>query len=117
MGTAQGEPKTPVSGTVRLRADGVGLTLSGDLDLHSAPVLRDLVPLLLTNCRRNGTTEAQIDCTDLALCDSSGLTALIQAHQAAQDEHIRLVLTDRPGNLDHILDLAGLSRMFEPEKQ
>jgi anti-sigma B factor antagonist len=113
MGQAEDGPQTPVAGTVRLRPDGVGLVLSGDFDLRSAPRLLDLLPRLLGNCLAAGAGQAEIDCAALTLCDSSGLTALIRAHQAAQDADISLVLTDRPGQLAHLLDLAGLSRMFE----
>jgi anti-anti-sigma factor len=113
MGKAEDGPQAPVAGTVRLRPDGLGLVLSGDLDLHSAPALLDLLPRLLGNCRAEGAERAEIDCADLALCDSSGLTALIRAHQAAREAAVGLVLLDRPGQLDHLLDLAGLSRMFE----
>jgi anti-sigma B factor antagonist len=113
MGKAGDEPQTPVAGTVRLRPDGVGLVVSGDFDLHSAPALLDQLPRLLGNCRDKGLGQAEIDCAGLTLCDSSGLTALIRAHQAAQQADISLVLIDQPGQLTHLLDLAGLSRMFE----
>jgi anti-sigma B factor antagonist len=113
MGKADDEPKAPVTGTVRLRPDGVGLVLSGDLDLHSAPALLDLLPRLLGNCREQGVNRAEIDCAGLTLCDSSGLTAFIRAHQAAHAADVRLILVDRPGQLTNLLDLAGLSQMFE----
>ena len=113
MGKADEEPKSPVAGMVRLRPDGVGLVLSGDLDLHSAPALLDLLPRLLGNCRQRNATRAEIDCAGLTLCDSSGLTAFIRAHQAAREAGISLVLIDRPAQLTNLLDLAGLSRMFE----
>ena len=113
MGKAGDEPKTPMEGMVLLRPDGVSVALSGDLDLHSAPALLDLLPALLRNCHQKGATRAEINCADLTLCDSSGLTALIRAHQAMQDAGIRLMLTDRPDHLRNLLDLAGLDQMFE----
>ena len=115
-GKAGDEPKTPMAGMVLLREDGVSLAVSGDFDLHSAPALLDLLPTLLRNCRQNGATRAEINCADLTLCDSSGLTALIRAYQAAQDANIRLVLADQPDHLTNLLDLAGLNRMFEQEE-
>ena len=116
MGKAEDGPQSPVAGMVRPRSDGLGLVLSGDFDLHSAPALLDLVPRLLENCRREGVVRAEIDCSGLTLCDSTGLTAFIRAHQAAREAGVRLVLIDRPAQLTNLLDLAGLARMFEQER-
>lgn len=117
MGMSADDPKTPITGTVRLRADGLGVELSGDFDLRSAPVLLDLLPRMLRNCRERGATRVEIDCVELTLCDSSGLTALIRAHQAAREAEVRVVLIDRPDHLGNLLDLAGLSEMFDQEKR
>jgi anti-sigma B factor antagonist len=113
LGVTENEEADPVAGVVRLTEDGMGAELSGDLDLHTAPALLDLLPRLLDNCRQAGAERMEIRCADLVFCDSSGLAALIRAQQAASEARIRLVLTARPAHLDNLLDLAGLTPLFE----
>ncbi|KKJ93443.1 STAS domain-containing protein [Micromonospora sp. HK10] len=62
----------------RLDAARARLRLSGELDFESAPDLLAAAAEL----RREGYQELVLDFTDVALCDSSGLSALVRIHRA-----------------------------------
>src|SRR5690349_14539275 len=92
----------------RLRADVVyepghiELRLHGDLDLEGAEVLRSL------------TTEyehvAVIDLRDVDTIDSSGRSALAQAHTRARCSGVRLTLVPPRESVGRIFEWTGLDR-------
>jgi stage II sporulation protein AA (anti-sigma F factor antagonist) len=63
-----------------LSGDRWRLILRGELDLASAPLLE----ARLGEAERSGVTHVELDLSDLEFIDSTGLTVLIRAHQAAE---------------------------------
>ncbi len=100
---------------VRVIAHGTRLRLHGDLDLDTAPVFLDVVAARLTECSQHAVTALQIDCADLDFCDSSGLAALIMAHQRAEAAGVRLDLAAQPEHLRRLFQLCGLGTLFPAE--
>jgi anti-anti-sigma factor len=53
------------------------LTLAGEIDIHTAPLVRESVE----QCLRDGIRTIDIDLTAVAFCDCSGLNAFLHASQ------------------------------------
>ena len=53
-----------------------------------------------------------LDVTDVRFIDSAGLTLLVAARLNLLDQSARLELRNIPANMQHLLDLAGLSDYF-----
>ena len=85
----------------------VVMTVATEVDVTTAPQLH---AALLTACSTGPTVV--VDMSQTAFCDSSGLTALIQAHQRAQANggEVRLVITT-PQVLS-TFTVTGADRMF-----
>jgi anti-sigma B factor antagonist len=89
---------------VESRADerATTLTVSGQLDLLSSPVLERAL--------LDADTELIIvDLRGLEFMDSSGLHVLVQAHQRLHDAGRRLALVRASANVQRLFDLTGLS--------
>jgi anti-anti-sigma factor len=67
--------------------DGTRLTLTGDLDLATAPVLRDRL-----NQARAERRDVRLDLSKLGFVDCAGMTALIEAVNDARTNGLRLDL-------------------------
>jgi anti-sigma B factor antagonist len=99
----------PVTGVTIWRGCAV-VHLTGELDLHNAPLLqRTLVDLAEGGCRR-----VVVDATHLSFCDSVGLGVLIDAFKtmhacggelrlAAPDRHVRATL-----RMTGLLEILGV---------
>jgi anti-sigma B factor antagonist len=77
---------------------------TGELDLASAPLLRACFENELASGRRYG----RLDLVDIAFVDSTGLTAVVDAHHDFLAAHGMLVVTGvspRVGRLIHVLGL------------
>lgn len=94
------------------RGNGVTtLTLTGELDLASAPALFDAVAGL-----RPLTTDLVIDLAAVTFIDSSGLRALLAAREAAADDRgTRVKLTGSTRSVSRLLELSGTAPMFDVE--
>ena len=53
-----------------------------------------------------------LDLTALTYCDSTGLTALLTAHQRAQATGVPLALAGTNADLRHIFSIVGLDQIF-----
>jgi anti-sigma B factor antagonist len=85
------------------------ITVSGELDVATAPVLREA---FLTLLNRDEVPDVTVDGSGVSFCDSSGLAVLLMGARRWAAEEKRLVL--RPSRtLGRILDLAGVRRAFE----
>lgn len=91
-------PPAPRRGTLTV-------TVAGDLDYETSDDLLEEVRALLT--RSPETAEILLDCSQLTLCDSMGLSALLQLRRDADLAGCRLVLDHRPLLLDRLLELTG----------
>jgi anti-anti-sigma factor len=95
-------PGFPVRG-----ADGVSIVeLSGDLDLASAPGLREQLLGLL----RPGASRLVLDLSKVTFCDASGLAVLVGASHRARvlGGFLRLAAVSPPA--DRVLHITGLHR-------
>lgn len=111
----EAQPRTPVEATpARLdirRIDhplGAVLTLAGELDLATAPVLQGRLDAVL----RGGATVV-IDLSRLRFIDSSGLGMLVAAEAELRDSGGQLVLVRGPQAVHRPFELTGLDSHFE----
>ncbi|MFF4548135.1 STAS domain-containing protein [Streptomyces sp. NPDC001435] len=79
------------------------ITLSGEIDLESAP----LVCVSLERCLRDGIRTVDVDLTPVTFCDCSGLNAFLHASQQTTVAGGTLRLHHPPAMLARILDLTG----------
>jgi len=77
-----GEPE-PFSHQFEFESGRTVLRLSGDLDMAAAPTLKTV----LHELQHGGAQEVIVDLRGLSFLDSMGLSALMEAHGAAQDGH------------------------------
>ncbi|MDF3145214.1 STAS domain-containing protein [Streptomyces sp. T21Q-yed] len=78
------------------------ITLSGEIDLESAPLVLES----LERCLRDGIRTIDIDLTPVTFCDCSGLNAFLHAAQQTTVAGGTLRLHHPPTTLARILDLA-----------
>ncbi|MFB6892116.1 STAS domain-containing protein [Kitasatospora sp. NPDC056327] len=105
-----GHPGPDPGLTTRTRpwAGGTLLTLCGELDLDTVPVLRAALDPALAG--PGGTV--LIDCADLSFCDSTGLSALLEAAGRATACGGRLELVRPRPLVRRVLELTGATDAF-----
>jgi anti-sigma B factor antagonist len=94
--------------TVR-EQDRVTVRLEGELDMLQAPEVSDT----LTELVDSGVKDILVDLTELRFLDSSGLSALLGAHQAAEAQGGRLVLQSPNERIVRLVTITGLGDVFE----
>lgn len=82
------------------------LTVSGELDHHTAPRLRVALDEL------PAAEGVVLDLTELAYCDSSGITVLVSAQQRAEHTDSALALVGLDPDLAHHFRIIGLGDFF-----
>jgi len=93
----------------RLDAGCARLRLSGELDFDTAPELVAATAEL----RRDGYQELLFDLSGLTLCDSSGLSAFLTAHQGGV---VTIRLRGVGPQLRQLLDRTGLTELLAVER-
>jgi anti-sigma B factor antagonist len=89
-------------------ATGSTLAIRGDLDAAAAPdVLKEIEGVTLDRGQL-----LVVDLFGLTFCDSSGITALIAAHNVAEAAHADIALVAVPAQLTRTLGLIGLTGFF-----
>jgi len=83
---------------------GVVLKLTGELDLDTAPILYSR----LEDIVGRGRWRIVVDASDLSFCDSTGLSALLAAHQACTSAGGFLRLAAPDDLLVRLLAVVGL---------
>jgi anti-anti-sigma factor len=97
------EVSVDVSGTV------VHLTLAGDLDISSAPLVEARISEI-----RPLRARLVVDVSELLFVDSSGLRALTAArHAAVEDVGLPVTLVGCRDSLRRLLEMTGLIEAFE----
>ncbi|GLP71023.1 hypothetical protein TUSST3_76430 [Streptomyces sp. TUS-ST3] len=79
------------------------ITLAGEIDLESAPLVR----ASLEECLRDGVRSIDVDLTPVVFCDCSGLNEFLLAAQQTTAVGGTLRLHHPPLMLARILDLVG----------
>ncbi|MET8912367.1 STAS domain-containing protein [Micromonospora sp. NPDC004551] len=89
----------------RLDAGRARLRLTGELDFDTAPELIAAAAEL----RRDGCQELLLDFAEVALCDSSGLSALVVIHRAGAGP---VRLSALSPQIRQLLDRTGLAELL-----
>ncbi len=103
-------PDRAVGLTTRARpwARGTVLVLHGELDLDSVAGLREA----LDHALAAPGTVVLIDCGDLAFCDSTGLSELLDAAVRAREQGSRIELARPRPVVRRVLELTGATDAF-----
>ncbi|MFI7382192.1 STAS domain-containing protein [Streptomyces sp. NPDC049813] len=99
---------TDLSVTTRILPAGAAIEVSGDLDHHTAPRIRGVLPTLPLGHGQ----QLLVDLGALTFCDSSGITALIAARNHAMAAGATLALVAVPDRVRRIFTMVGLDRVF-----
>ena len=90
-------------GALQITTSPAGLHLRGEIDAHSVTVLvGHLDPL------PGSAGDVVIDLSGVGFVDSSGLRVLVEAHQRAEAEARRLVLSGSSRQVLRLLEISGL---------
>jgi anti-sigma B factor antagonist len=100
-------PDLPVPGGLVVQTstedDLTVLTLAGELDLASTPILERE----LESVESSGAKQILIDLTNVGFMDSTGLQALLRARErATTDEQIQLMLRRGPHQVQRVFELT-----------
>ncbi|MFF3610668.1 STAS domain-containing protein [Streptomyces sp. NPDC002580] len=87
----------------RDRGKRVLITLTGEIDLESAPLVRTA----LARCLSDGIRTIDVDLTPVTFCDCTGLNVFLHAAQRTTEAGGTLRLHHPPPVLGLILDLTG----------
>jgi anti-anti-sigma factor len=87
---------------------GVVLTLGGELDLATVPVLQERLDHAM-----RGEAAVVIDLSRLRFIDSSGLALLVRAERHLRDSGVQLVLVRGPRAVHRVFALTSLDSHFE----
>ncbi|WP_327721821.1 STAS domain-containing protein [Streptomyces sp. NBC_00490] len=79
------------------------ITLAGEIDRESAPLVRTS----LARCLQDGIRTVDVDLTPVTFCDCSGLNVFLDAAQKTAEAGGTLRLHHPPPILGRILDLTG----------
>ena len=93
---------------VRHLGTSVEITISGELDLATAPTMRSTIADVL----RARPEIAVVDLRDVGFIDSSGIHALLASRRHAIAAGTRLVILRPAGPADQALALSGLDSLF-----
>jgi len=94
--------------TVTAGADCAVLRIGGEIDVYSAPQLRDCIIAL----RADGIRHIIADLREVDFMDSTGLGALVGGLKRLREQDGSLQLVTGPGRISHLLRLTGLDRIF-----
>jgi len=85
--------------------DGVlRIVVTGEIDLDTADTLHDAVLAAIARAR---PAEVVVDLAQVTLCDSTGIDALLRAHDAAHAQAVDLVVINPRGVVRRALDVTG----------
>src|SRR5690242_19583387 len=79
------------------------ITLAGEIDLESAPLVR----AALARCLSDGIRVIDVDLTPVTFCDCSGLNSFLYAAQKTTAAGGILLLHNPTRTLNRIVDLTG----------
>jgi anti-anti-sigma factor len=92
---------------VDVRSDGGAtvIAITGELDLATSPALEEA----LERAFGADVELVVLDLRELEFMDSTGLSVLVKAHQAAELAHHKLALVKGPPQVQRLLNLTGVA--------
>jgi anti-sigma B factor antagonist len=89
----------------RWRGDTDVLTVGGEVDLATAPLMRESLRPVIAD----GTGPAVVDLSEVPFMDSSGVHVLVESQRSLMSQNRRLAIVCRPhGQIHRLLALVGL---------
>ncbi|MFJ4822843.1 STAS domain-containing protein [Streptomyces bacillaris] len=86
------------------------LRLAGDLDYDTSGELVARAAERLA--ARPELDDLYLDCAGLGMCDSMGVSALLQVHRDTAARRVRLHVEEAPPFLDRIMRITGIDHLF-----
>ena len=102
----------PFSASVESRNAVIRIALTGELDLASAPVLKDL----LSQAEGDGSAAIMLDLRGVTFIDSTGLHAFVRARKRAQENGHRLILVGANEQARKLFELTGTESLLDGEE-
>ncbi|HEX2191901.1 MAG TPA: STAS domain-containing protein [Acidimicrobiales bacterium] len=93
----------------RRTADAIVVEVAGELDMYTAPMLRDR---LLDVIDGQGNHFVAVDLSDVGFMDSTGIHVLVQALRRVRDKGGDLTLAGVPPFAHRVLEICGLTKIF-----
>lgn len=88
--------------------------VSGDIDLHSSPDLREAV---LDLFRKRKQKKVVVNLKGVEYIDSSGIASLVEGLQESRKLEARFILAGLNESPRHVLELTRLLNVFEIEEE
>lgn len=85
------------------------MQIAGEIDLHSAPQVRNHIDTRLNG----GQTQIAVDLSNVDFIDSTGLAALISGRKQATEASGALVLVAPTDPVKRALSVTGLDKVFD----
>ncbi len=104
-----GTPETDLSIEHDEQGDWRVISVSGEIDLYTAPALREA----LASAIDAGETKLAVDLRPVRFMDSMGLGVLIGARRRLVELDAPFVLICEEGPVRRVLDVSGLTKVFE----
>lgn len=105
-------PSTVLGITSRRVGDRVVVEVAGELDLHESSRFSAEVDKVLTDA----VELLEICAERLTFADSAGLRAILMAQETAQARGIGFELSNVPGSIMRVIDMAGLNEVLLPRE-
>lgn len=86
------------------------VSISGELDDHTAPRLREAVE---TELDKGSANKIVLDCTNLEFMDSSGLGVILGRYKRLKSMDGNMVACNLNPQVDKIFELSGLKRIIQ----
>lgn len=94
----------------------ITVAIEGELDYDTCGGLLDAVRAAMS--ANPGAVNVNLDCAALTLCDSMGLSTLLQIRRLTDTVGARLLIHTRPDSLDRILRITGTyDYLISPPRQ
>ena len=87
------------------------LSVTGEIDLETAPQLRDALMAVVTTAQ----SQVLIDLSGVSFMDSTGLHTLMAAKRRADISGVELAVTHPSHVVERLLEVTGLTTAFQPQ--
>lgn len=84
------------------------LELAGEIDMHTAPALRDQLFELI----EEDPLPLVVDLTDVTFCDSAGVNIAVAARKHAAGHGVMFAFVGLTGRVDRVFRITGMDRLI-----